>query len=46
VTKHFKNLKENHQATLDLLKDLRQMPEFSEYIDPFWTFSPIGIKKM
>ena len=31
VTDHFKNLKENHQATLDFLKNLRQTPEFSEY---------------
>ena len=31
VTKHFKNLKENHQATLDFLKNLRQTPGFSEY---------------
>ena len=31
VTKHFKHLKENHQATLDFLKNLRQTPGFSEY---------------
>jgi hypothetical protein len=31
VTDHVKNFKENHQATLDFLKNLRQTPEFSEY---------------
>jgi hypothetical protein len=31
VTKHFKHLGENHQATLDFLKSLRQTPGFSDY---------------
>ena len=31
VTDHFKNLKENHQTTLDFLKNLRQTQGFSRY---------------
>ena len=31
VTNHFKQLGENHQATLDLLKDLRRTQRFSKY---------------
>ena len=31
VTKHFKRLKEDHQATIEFLRDLRQSPRISKY---------------
>jgi hypothetical protein len=45
VTNHFKNLKENHQATLDFLKNLRQTPEFSEYRFRLLLPFLLGLKK-